>query len=256
MGLQIFGIGASQNVDNVGETLMIEGLDDSRCRVFSDEHGDDAGNIDFFRIIGAITKHKKIFQEKDCEDVYQQKCWKDVQVPFFYVEAELADDHPDAQSAAALIRFCQRPDVPLKIGLSIEGGIIERGGAGNKQLLRTLATGVAATVKPCNNHAKLYIKNDLQKSMSDAVPPARYFEALRKSQATSSIREIAPELMALIKLEDLKKSILDYAGGFTSIRCDHCGEGLRFFKAGNVPNGCNKCGETFTMSKIWGALNK
>jgi ribosomal protein S27E len=258
MGLEIYGIAASQKLDNVGETLMIDGLDDSRMRILSDEHGDDDGILPFFRIVGAIKVHKKIHNELECTDEYQRRCWRSVQLPFLYVEGELADDtgHPDAQSAAALIKFCQRPEVPLALGLSIEGGIMERGGADNKQLTRTLATGAALTVKPANESCRLFIKSDLRKSMPSAVPPARYFEALRKSQATSSVYEIAPELMVYYKLESLKKSLLDYAGGFTEVRCNGCGKGMRFFKAGKVPNGCQECGENFSLSQIWKALNK
>jgi ribosomal protein S27E len=92
--------------------------------------------------------------------------------------------------------------------------------------------------------------------MPGAVPPARYFEALKKSQATSSIHEIAPEVMLLYKLENLKKSLNDYFGAFTSMRCSHCGHAIRFFKSGSIPNGCSSCGEHFSITDIWKSLNK
>lgn len=258
MGTQIYGIAASQNVDNVGETLMIDGIDDSRMKILSDEHGDDNGEIPFFRIVGSITYKKKIYSEKDCENDYQKRCWKVTQVPFLYIEGELADDerHPDAQSAAALIKFTQKPEIPLKLGLSIEGGILERGGEKNKKLIKTIATGAAITVKPANPACKLFLKTDLKKSLSDDPPPQRYFEALKKSQATSSVRQLAPELISLYLLQNLKKSILDFMGGFTDIQCQYCGKGERFFKSGDIPNGCRNCGQYYTMSQLWNALNK
>ena len=55
----------------------------------------------------------------------------------------------------------------------------------------------------------------------------------------------------------LKKSINDYQGAFTDIRCQHCGSSYRFFKSTNkMANGCSKCGEYLPMSDIWKALNK
>jgi ribosomal protein S27E len=258
MGLQIYGIAASQNPDNVGETIVVPNIEDSRMRVLSDEHADEDGNIEAFRIIGAITKHRKIMAETDCEDDYQRRCWKHAGVPFLYVEGELAndEDHPDAQSAASLIRFCSRPDIPLKVGLSIEGGIFERGGQGDKTLVKTMATGAALTVKPCNPKCALFMKTDLLKSERDAAPPARYFEALKKSQSKTSIYE-NHRLMLYLQLETLKKSLADYMGGFTQMKCPHCGHAIRFFKSTkDMPNGCRDCGSNFSISQIWKALNR
>jgi ribosomal protein S27E len=258
MGTEVFGIGSCQKADNAGETVIAEGMDLSHCKVLSDEHADDDGNLPFYRIIGGVTKTKIIKSEQECEDAYQQKCWRLVSVPFVYVEGELADDqgHPDAQSAASLLRFCaSRPHVPLNIGLSVEGGTIERGGQDNKTLLRTLATGFALTIKPANPSCSLFLKHDLAKSDRNMKPPARYFEALKKSQAKHSIIE-NPQQMLLYTLEKLNKSLEDYAGGFTNVKCYNCGHGHRFFKSGDVPNGCPKCGNYFSVSEIWRALNK
>jgi ribosomal protein S27E len=257
MGTEVFGIGAAQAPDNVQETILVDGMDLSKCRVLSDEHGDDDGNIPFFRMIGSVTKTKAIHNEKECEDAYQLKCWKHAGVPFIYVEGQLADhtDHPDAKSAAALLKFCQQPNIPLKIGLSVEGGTLERGGPDRKTLVKTMASGFALTVKPCNPKCALFLKNDLAKSDKQIPPPARYFEALKKSQSKTSIVENRNAILQYYK-EKLNKSINDYLGAFTDIKCYNCGGAQRFFKAGDVPNGCKKCGNSFSISEIWKALHK
>jgi len=257
MGTEVFGIGASQNKDNVGETIVIDGMDLSKCRVLSDEHGDSEGNIPFFRIIGSITKAIPIHSEDECQDAYQLKCWKHSGVPFIYTEAEMADEtgHPDAISAAALLKFCHsQPSVPLKIGLSVEGGIIERS-PDKKTLMKTVASGFAVTIKPCNPVCSLWLKHDLQKSDKNITPPARYFEALNKSQSKHSFIE-NKEAILQHHIERIRKSLADYQGGFTSVKCYNCGSGQRFFKSGDVPNGCQKCGENFSMADIWKALNR
>jgi len=46
-------------------------------------------------------------------------------------------------------------------------------------------------------------------------------------------------------------------GGFTHIKCHNCGNSLRFFKSTeSMPNGCTKCGNSFSMSDIWKSLNR
>lgn len=258
MGLKIYGIAAAQNPDNVGETIIVDNIIDDRMKVLSDEHADEEGNIDQFRIIGAITKHVKLSAEDQCQDDKQRRCWRLAGVPILYVEGELAndEDHPDARAAASMIKFTSRPDIPLKLGLSVEGGILQRSGPDDKTLFRTLATGAALTVKPCNPKCQIFMENDLAKSDWNKEPPKQYFEALKKSQAKTSIYEV-PRLVLLYHLETLKKSLTDYMGGFTSLRCTHCGHAFRFFKSTkDMPNGCSNCGEHFTMSDIWRSLNK
>lgn len=259
MGTEIYGIGACQAPDNVGETILVDGMDLTKCRILSDEHADEEGNLPMFRIIGAITATKVIHSEKECADDYQRRCWRAAGVPFVYVEGSMADDtdHPDAKSAAALIKFCAgRPEIPLKIGLSVEGGTLERSGPDKKTLAKTVSTGFAVTVKPCQPKCALFLKNDLAKSDRNQVPPARYFEALKKSQSTTSVVE-NKELMLRYYIEKLKKSLADYMGGFTHMKCHNCGHSFRFFKAtDNMPNGCTKCGNNFSMADIWKALNR
>lgn len=267
MGLKIYGIGAAQNRDNAKELIYLEGLDNSKLYLMKDEHPQQDN---FFHSIGSINYSKKIMSERDCENDQQLRCWRYAQVPFLYAEGELADDtdHPNAKSAAALLKFTSRPDIPLEIGFSVDGGILERRDlAGNvtedkeagKDLVRTLATGLALTVKPCNPKCKIWLANDLTKSDLSGPPPAGYFEAAKRKQAHTSIRDgsASKDFQVYLKLEKLKKSLDNYVSGFTEMRCEKCGQGVRFFKASNdLPHKCAKCTNAHSLTKIWTALNK
>lgn len=263
-GTKIFGVLAAENVDNAGEVLKIDGVDISKLNAIIDEHPPEDQDPDFFRTIGAITYKKKIFSEKDCETPRQKMCWERTKVPLIYMEGELADstDHPNAKSAASLIKFCSRPDISLKIGISIDGGIFSRVNESGQEdengkiLQRSLALRAALTPKPCNPKCFLGLMNDLQKSDVAAAPPKAYWEALKKSQSTSSFIQ-RPDFQMYLKLDKLKKSLTDYFSAFTSMQCKKCGNALRFFKSTNdMPNGCNKCGHHFSLTDIWSALNK
>lgn len=247
-----YGIGAAQNSDSAGETIIIDNMDTSKLRVFCDEHGSDAWSI-----IGGINYHKKIHSAEECEDDHQRRCWEQARVPFLFVRGEIAEQsgHPNAQAAASLLRFVSsKPDLPLKVGLSIEGGILERAGQDNKTLNKTVATGVAFTVKPANPKCVLFAEQDLAKSYT--TPPKAYYEALAKSQATHAFIE-SPKLMLLMHLDSLKKSVDDYLGGFTSMKCWHCGDGVRFFKSSrDIPNRCPKCSSAFRAFDIYKAMTK
>jgi len=268
MGMKIYGILASENVDSSGEILKIAGLDTSKLKAIIDEHPPENQDSDFFHTIGAFTFHKKIMSEKDCDTPLQTKCWNAAKAPLLYVEGELADDqdHPDAKSAAALIRFCSKPEIPLAIGFSVDGGIIERldqngnpteDKATGKILNKAMAISGAMTTKPCNQKCFLAPMNDLQKSVWIGEPPARYFDALRKSQAKSSIIQ-QPYFQIYLKMDKMKKSLADYVGGFTSMSCKKCGSGVRFFKnaSSEIPNGCSKCGSHFSLTDLWSSINK
>jgi hypothetical protein len=262
MGMKFFGCTGAQNIDNTGEVLDINGCDISKLKTVKDEHPDEDT---CFSTIGAITMAKKIFSEKDCSSPRELRTWKQVGVPLIYVEGELADDdHPNAAAATALVKFTQRPDIPLNVGLSIDGGILERtdkdGNADAKgtQLTKTVALAASFTVKPANSKCFLSPINDLTKSDLTAEPPLVYWEALKKSQALRSFNEIqGVDFQLYLKVSSLKKSLKDYFGGFTSTKCKKCGTGVKFFKSTqDFPNGCTSCGSPFSMSDIWKSLNK
>jgi predicted Zn-ribbon and HTH transcriptional regulator len=265
MGTKIFGIIAAQNEDSAGETLLLDGLDHSRLFLARDEHEKD----DFFSKIGAIRYTKKIYNKDECENDKQLRCWNHAQVPFLYGEGELADDeqHPNAESAAALLRFAQRPDVPLEVGFSIDGSVLERKDrAGNvtenkdigKTLSKTLGLAAALTVKPCNPKCKAFLENDLTKSVANMPIPKIVLDAIKSKQAEKSFTEkLGKDWELFTKLEKLKKSLNDYFNAITVVRCNGCGDSVRFFKSSNkLPNFCKKCGSSFSLTNLWKALNK
>jgi ribosomal protein S27E len=265
MGLKVYGLAACENFDNVGEKILIEGLNIDHLRIIKDEHPDQDN---FFHIVGSIKVAKKIFKEADCEDDKQKRCWNSVKVPFVYIEGELADDenHPNAQSAAAILRFSQREDIPLNVGFSIDGAIVSRETVGGQQtedkeigkiLARTIGGAASLTVKPCNPKCKAFLENDLAKSVAALPIPQVVLEALKKSESKSSFVETdSYKWKLLLKLQKLKKSLEDYAAGFTEVKCAKCGKSMRFFKSGDVPNGCFSCGKAYSLTQLWKALNK
>ena len=251
MAYEIYGIAAAQNPDKSGETIMIDGIDDSRLNCLNDEHQDSA-----FGQIGVITKHCKIHSQDECEDDLQRQCWNVAKVPFLYIEGTIDDEnHPNGQAAAALVKFTNKiQDSPLKIGLSIEGGILQRGGQEDKTLEKTIGTKASFTVKPCNPRCLLFPKISLIKSDGIPAMPSNYMELLAKADAASSFIERKAEVLNLY-LTELKKSVKDYQDSFTSMKCHNCGKGIRFFKAGSsVPNKCPHCGGSFFLNQIWNAI--
>jgi hypothetical protein len=266
MGLRVYGLGAVETLDRAGDLLKIDGLDTTELRLLQDEHEKD----DFFHKIGAITYHKKIMSEKDCENSKQLRCWQVAKAPFLYAEAELADEfeHPNAKSAASLIKFVQRPDISdvLSVGFSVHGGIYERQNdrgdvdINGNVISEAAAAALSLTYKPCNPKCKLFLENDLTKSDLDAPPPKEYYEALKRQQDAKSFKEsVAGELFAQhLRLSKLKKSLEDFHTSTTALRCESCGHTAKFFKAGDVPHRCgnNKCQKVYSLSNLWKALNK
>lgn len=265
MGTKIYGIVAAQNPDNVGETILLDGLEDN-LQFIRDEHDE----LSAFRTLGKITYSKKIYSEKECDNPKQLRCWNKVGgVPFLYAEGEFADDegHPNAQSAVALLKFTQRPESRLVMGFSVDGGILQRmtpdgrpteDKETGKILAKTVAISAALTAKPCNGRLAggIFLENDLTKSEMTMVPPPIYFEYLKKSESHGSITE-NPALMLYVKAQKLKKSLDDYMSAFTSMSCHQCGQSIRFFKSSSsIPNSCGSCGSNFSMSQIWKSLNK
>lgn len=262
-GTKFYGIVAAQNKDNVGEEILLDGLED-QLRFARDEHDP----LSAFRIIGDISFSKKIYSEKDCENEKELRCWNHAKVPLLYAEGTLFDneDHPNAKAAAAILRYCQNHDSPLKPGFSVDGAIMERRDVGGnptqdrekgKILAKTIAHSAAFTVNPCNPKCAgaLYLDEPpaLQKSIT---PPPAYVEALQKSMAMHSFNEIAPETMILQKFQQLKKSLENIMKGHGILKCHNCGKAERFFKSAGVPNSCHHCGTGYTMKQVWESLNK
>lgn len=250
----IYGIGAAQVSDKVGETIDLAGLDVSELRYLNDEHGEKMRDM-----LGSIKKYKKIFTERDATTDWQKRCWGEVKAPFLYFEGDIIDDpeHEDAKAAKSLLRYVNaHPELPLAVGASVEGGIAERSGPDKKYLSKTVGKGISLTVKPCNPKCRVFIAQDLQKSEPPGALPEKYLRRLQDSRLTPSFQEIA--LVSLQhQVETLRKSVTSLFGQFTDIRCPSCGHGDRFFKSSsNWPNCCGQCGERFTMKQIFRAVSK
>lgn len=262
---RIFGIAAAEKKDREGETILIDGLDISRLHLLKDEHEHD----DFFHKVGSISFSKKIYGEQDCENPKQLRAWQSAKVPLVYIEGEIADDpslnHQNAQATSAMIKFAARPDVPLDVGLSIDGGILSRKtesgmvSEDGKIIAQSVGLAASVTVKPANPMCKLWLENDLQKSILTAKVPSNILELLKKSHSKHSFHETMDRahVEVILKLASLKKSLEDYQSAFTDIKCGKCGSGERFFKSStDVPNACGKCGSSHSMASVWKSLNK
>lgn len=265
MALKFFGIGSAQIPDRVGETTDIANMNTDYLRMLTDEHSLEGkeGKTGTWNLIGAITNHKKIMKPEDAENPRQVKCWEHVKAPFLYVEGTTIDEHPNAQAAEALVKFCHaNPNLPLKVGLSIEGLILQRGSEDKsdpayKQLKKTIAEGVALTVKPCNPYCFLQPYHDLTKSEMDEVSlPKEVIESLLASPDRKASFINRPELTIKRKIDNLRKSLSDVTkGGTTAMKCWSCGETEKMFKT-SISNRCKKCGSARSMDEIWKALNE
>ena len=260
MAFKIYGAAAVQAPDKVGDVINIEGIDVSRFRIIDDDH-----ESDMFSNLGGITFCKKILKAEDCENDRQKKVFEYAgKFPTLYFEGELAPDHPNARAAFSLIKFANdRSDLQLKVGASIEGAIMKRSGADNKNIQISEAEAVALTVRPCNPRCGVFLTNDLLKSEPQEMftLPVKYLETLMKSDPMPSFKEkssVTKIELVKKKIESLKKSIEDYKEGtMTSVKCAGCNECYRFFKnSSDYPNKCRKCGRTFSLSQLWSAANK
>lgn len=273
MGFKIYGIAATQAPDRRGETIEIEGVH-LMASYISDEHIPGC-----LTTVGSITLAKKILKEKDAETPRQKQCWELVKGPFVYFEGELADDeeHPDAQAAAALIKFANaRPELPFKVGASIEGVTLRRGSKDkespdHKRIVLSAMEGVAITCRPCNPECAVFPWKSLEKADFDITLSQEAMDRImfapadntsiksNRSQINTLKRETA-RLLGLLKQltpERLQKSLDDWdKGGMCTMKCTRCGDSERLFKSStNFRNRCTKCGHAFTMEQFWNALN-
>ena len=161
------GVCGSQIRDSQGEMLDIAGADISAI-----EAGKGITNVDhatgFYNLIGRMTGAKKIFSEADCTNPRHKYYWDKIKAPYIYGQGYLfdADDHPHAKAAAAILRNIHKTDSPLKLKLSVEGGIVQRDTKDPRHLLRTKVVGVAWTFSPANN-ATLVEATNLSKNSKD-----------------------------------------------------------------------------------------
>lgn len=275
-----YGVVAAENKDSSGETVDIEGMQDSLMYV-RDEHkkNEDMDPTKAIDIIGAILDSKKIFSEKDCENGKQLLCWNEVKVPFLYAEGEFFDGgdqpHPDAAAAAAILKFCHqnRDRVRFLPGYSVDGVTLERSdeqgriSKNGKRIKKSIAISAAWTLKPMNHllAGKIYIEDILQKSSNSIIysdkeyNQAVFDEKFNKSSSIEFNNIYSINHLLKYKLEKLHKSLEDYEKAHTTLKCQFCNQGYRLFKSMDSIASlclCKKCGNPFTMLQVWSFLNR
>ena len=166
------GILGSQLKDTQGEMLDVAGADISELEAGRGRWNDNHGK-GYFNSLGIITEAKKIFKAEDCENDRHRYYWEKIKAPYIYGRGYLYDDddHPNAKAAAAILRSIHKHDCPLKLKLSVEGGVIARGISDPNLLARTKIHSCAITFTPANN-ATLVEPLNLDKSdtwVQDAI---------------------------------------------------------------------------------------
>ena len=208
--LEIDGIFGTSLRDTQGESLSIDGADISELVAgrgkFNDNHGKS-----FTSIIGRIATAKKIFKAEDCEDDRHKYYWDKIKSPFIYGRGFLFDDedHQNAKAAAAILRNIHKTDSPLKLKMSVEGGVISRGIADPSLLARTKITSCALTFVPANN-ATLVEPINMEKSTHSEAADMLLIESVLHLAQTNvpSFRHITRDASAG-KIQDNLNSIAE-----------------------------------------------
>lgn len=263
---------ATESLDIHSETLDIAGCDISDLKRINDNHSKG-----FMNTIGRITKAKKIFNEKDCEDERQKYFWNKVKAPYIYAKGILFDDDPDhenARAASAVIRNLNKEGSPLQVKASVEGGTLLRGGPNNSTLLKTKIHSAALTFSPANTTTLVeplsLSKTDMtqedevliKNAMAMAVDDVPTFIDINKKMTLLKIEE------NVSKIKGLKKSLLAGFGGAGSptdltgggviqsesvedgikyITCPHCGK-EQVYQKNQVK--CRNCNKGFRMKHL------
>jgi hypothetical protein len=166
-GLKICGLAGSQVRDVQGEILKIDGADISELQAgrgrLNDNHSQG-----FINTLGRVTFARKLYKEEDCENDRQKYFWNKLKSPVIYFEGELFDSekHPSAEATAAILRHIHKSDVPLKIGASVEGGVVARSAVDSRVLEKTRVNAIALTFTPANRTTLVEPMN-LSKSLVD-----------------------------------------------------------------------------------------
>lgn len=255
--LWIDGAMGSELKDTQGETLSVEGADISDLEAGKGRWNDNHGK-GFFNSLGVITGAKKIFKAEDCENDRQKYYWEKIKAPYIYGIGYLYndEDHPNAKAAAAILRNIHREDCPLKLKMSVEGGVISRGIADPTRLARTKIHSCALTFTPANN-ATLCEPLNMDKSNTDweadkqliksvihlaetNIPSFRHIErhasANTISENIQKIQELAKSLGIEIEVKDSNPEVILKNAVFSKI-------------SANI----NKIND---LVKVFGAVNK
>lgn len=279
LGTPIDGIVASELRDSQGETLSIQGADISELEAGRGYWNSDHRNA-FPDVIGRITKAKKIFSEKDCDDDRQRYFWNKVKSPLIYASGYVFDkdgEHRAAQAVSAILRNQMRSDSPLKLKASVEGGVLERSKEDSRNLKRTKITKIALTFSPANSgtlietpqlaksHSPAQIKKDFD-LIKEYVPFMQTEVPSFRELPEYSIRANVEKINSLTKAltagfgggsptnstggQVLQTESLDTAPHSTSFKyidCPECGKEQPYLK---YQVKCRDCGKSFPFDTL------
>jgi len=158
------GIFSAETIDRAGELVSIKGMDISSLTsgrgLANAEHSNS-----FASTVGKIISAKKIFTEKDCDNNYERRLFKTCNGAALLIGSiELFDgeeDHPEANAIAKIAKYYKNRDLPINLGLSVEGGVLARDG---NTITRSIVRKVAITASAANEAATLELGNELSKS--------------------------------------------------------------------------------------------
>jgi hypothetical protein len=200
------GILGSQLRDTQGEMLSVEGADISELEAgrgrWNDNHAKGAYNV-----LGHITEAKKIFGPEDCENERHKYYWEKIKAPYIYGKGYLYDDedHPNARAAAAILRSVHKHDAPLKLKLSVEGGVVARGVKDPNLLARTKIHSCAITFTPANQ-ATLCEPVNMTKTASSASDEALIKSVMHLAESdVPSFRHVTRHAQATVVSEKIQQ---------------------------------------------------
>lgn len=150
------GFVTTEHRDREGETALMDGMDFSEFMQhgwFNDNHSKKTGDV-----LGWPTKLAKRKTPDGKRGVY--------------VEGRLINGHPPADAVWTLAQALAKDDSGRKLGFSVEGAILERGGYDNKQIKKAIVRNVAITANPVNPYTGMDILVKALTAGGSVNPPA------------------------------------------------------------------------------------
>lgn len=193
--MKVSGIASTNSKDSEGETLDVNNFD---LKDFHQINWNHKGNSDASAVIGEPTKAEVVNKSK------------------LYIEGVLYDDVPMAKAVYTLMKALKNSPSKRKLGMSVEGKVVERASNDKKsplynKITKAKITGVAICPHPINADTvvdlleKGYTKNDSEYEYDE------YFE--------KALKLIEDELSVNLgdKLENTEKNFLRKSEIFESI---------------------------------------
>ncbi len=201
------GIFSVESPDRAGEVVSIKGIDLSTISegrgLVNSEHDSSFANT-----VGKVVQAKKLFSEKDCTDAFEKKMFASCNGAAMLVGTiELFDgpeDHDEARAISKIIKHYKRKGELLPLGLSVEGGILQRDGS---TITRSIVKKIAITASACNEAATVELASELTKSEFAA------YDRIAKSTpkdilATGTITEVYNESDIAERISGIKDRLV------------------------------------------------